>query len=84
MSDRNSSNWTVWWTSADGQGCMWNGDFSSREEAIAALPAIIDENIGQCSCDEEKDSLMAGHWDLQAPADDDDSFGAFERLHWVS
>lgn len=66
MSDRDTTKWTLWWTSGDQQMSMFGGNFDSREAAEAGIAAAEAEFRGQL-CDPsdwDEDST----WDIEEPS----------------
>lgn len=54
----------IFWTRADGQGCISMGGHDSREAAEMAIPDAEKELLGQCADDEpdQRKEILAGTW----------------------
>jgi hypothetical protein len=75
MSDRDSTMWTIWWTSEDGQGSMCGGNYPTREAALEARAAVEQEFMAACADDDQIRSIEAGSWDLQMPDEEAEMAG---------
>lgn len=52
------------WTSADGQGEMPSGEFSSKAEAIANIAKAKAEHLVGCTSDDDRAGIEAGSFDV--------------------
>lgn len=52
------------WNSADGQGDMPSGEFSSKAEAFANVAKAKAEHLAGCTSDEDRASIEAGSFDV--------------------
>ena len=61
-----STQHTLYWLRADGQGDFNMGTFPTKAEAEAAIPAAKAELIAQCGEDYQKQEIEDGSWIIQA------------------
>jgi len=57
---------TLYWIRADGQGDFKMGTFPTKAEAEAAIPVAKAELIDQCGEDFQKQEIEDGSWSIQA------------------
>jgi hypothetical protein len=57
--------YTVWWTSEDGQGDMEGESFDTYEEAEASITAFKKLLLEQCGSQEEIESIKSGSFNIQ-------------------
>lgn len=60
----------LFWTRADKQGDIDMGDYASREEAEAAVPAALAEMLAQCGESEQAAEIRAGSFGVYAVDED--------------
>lgn len=65
MNQRDTTKFTLWWTSGDRQACMWGGDFDTEAEAEAAIPAARAEYLAMCNDDSPVDEDHI--WTIEPP-----------------
>ena len=56
--------YTLHWVREDSQGDFNMGEFATREEAEAAIPAAKAELLDQCGEDSQKAEIEAGTWSI--------------------
>lgn len=56
---------TLYWVREDKQGDFNMGQFETREQAEAAIPAAKAELLDQCGEDSQKSEIEAGSWVIE-------------------
>lgn len=56
---------TLYWVRKDGQGDFNMGDFATKEDAEAAIPAAKAELLDQCGEDFQRVEIEEGRWEIQ-------------------
>lgn len=71
---RTPATFTLYWVREDKQGELNMGDYATVAEAVAEIPACLQEILSQC--DDEGAVTLAGFWSVEQLAADGSSIGS--------
>ena len=71
---RTPATFTLYWVREDKQADLNMGDYATQAEAVAEIPACLQEILSQC--DDEGAVTLAGFWNVEQLAADGSSIGS--------